>query len=294
VRASNLDAIVCIFCGQDRKRSREDVFPKWLHPLFPLLGEAEYLRRLVSPSSRDEHRRPASSVFDVIVRDICTTCNNGWMSQLEQQVKPILMPMLLDQSRTLTAPEQHTLAMWATKTALTMQGANIGGERFTPAADYHWFHDHVAPLPNAHIWLCRYGGQGNWPLSVHQWGLTMRPPGAPEPQPSDPVNGYSVVFAIGPVVFWLWGHSLTGGPLHRSALRRRPPAHLASARQRRPLARPAARSRPRPSYRNYPTEHPQASNLADLPRWLPGYPSSRTKRRVVCPSDGTQATSRRL
>jgi hypothetical protein len=204
--------MVCIFCEQDRKRSREDVFPKWLHPLFPLLGEAEYLRRLVTPSSDDEHRRPASGVFDVIVRDICTTCNNGWMSQLEQQVKPILTPMLLDQQRTLTAPEQHTLATWATKTALTMQGANIGGERFTPAADYHWFHDHRAPLPNGHIWLCRYGGEGNWPLSVHQWGLTMRPPGAPVPQRSDPVNGYSVVYAIGPVVFWLWGHSLTGGP----------------------------------------------------------------------------------
>jgi hypothetical protein len=58
------------------------------------------------------------------------------MSQLEQQMKPILTPMLLDQPRTLTSPEQHLLATWATKTALTMQGANIGGERFTPAAQY--------------------------------------------------------------------------------------------------------------------------------------------------------------
>jgi hypothetical protein len=43
--------MVCIFCGHDRKRSREDVFPKWLHPLFPPLGEGEYLRRLVTLSS---------------------------------------------------------------------------------------------------------------------------------------------------------------------------------------------------------------------------------------------------
>jgi hypothetical protein len=204
--------MVCIFCGHDRKRSREDVFPKWLHPLFPPLGEGEYLRRLVTLSSDEEHRRPASSTFDVIVRDICEPCNNGWMSQLENRVKPILAPMLLDQPRGLTADEQHLLATWATKTALTMQGANIGGKRFTPATEYRWFHDHVAPLPNAHVWLCRYGGQGNWPLSVHQWGMTVQPPGAPVPQPGDPMNGYSVVFAIGPVVFWLWGHDLTGGP----------------------------------------------------------------------------------
>jgi hypothetical protein len=58
--------MVCIFCGQDRKRSREDVFPKWLHPLFPLLGEAEFLRRLVTGTTDDEHRRPAGRTLDVI------------------------------------------------------------------------------------------------------------------------------------------------------------------------------------------------------------------------------------
>jgi hypothetical protein len=42
--------------------------------------------------------------------------------------------------------------------------------------------------------------------------MTVCPPGAPAPQPEDPINGYSIVFAIGPVVFWLWGHNLTGGP----------------------------------------------------------------------------------
>ncbi len=65
-------------------------------------------------------------------------------------------------------------------------------------------------------------------------------------------------------------------PIHRSALRRCPPTHLASTRQRQSTGRPAARSRPRLSYRSYPIEHPQVSNLADLPRWPDGYPSSRT------------------
>lgn len=107
--------------------------------------------------------------------NICTTCNNGWMSQLEEQVKPILTPMLLDQPRTLTAPEQHTVANVGDEDGPNHAGREHRRQEFTPAADYHWFHDHRAPLPNAHIWLCRYGGQGNWPLSVHQWGLTMRP-----------------------------------------------------------------------------------------------------------------------
>ena len=199
----------CIFCGKTRKRSREHVFPRWLVPLFPDLDDAEYLRRLIRQDT-DEERRHPSGPFDLVVTDICEVCNNGWMSRLEQDVQPILTPMLLDVPRTLSAPDQQTVATWATKTMLVMQGANIGGERFTPAEEYRWFCDHVAPLPNSHVWLCRYGGEGNWPLSVHQWGMTIRPADAPPPQPTDPVNGFGVVFAIGPLVFWLFGHTLRG------------------------------------------------------------------------------------
>jgi hypothetical protein len=43
-----------------------------------------------------------------------------------------------------------------------------------------------------------------------------------------------------------------------------------------PIGRPVARSKPRPSYRSYPIEHPRVSSLADSPRWLHGYPNSRT------------------
>lgn len=105
--------------------------------------------------------------------------------------------------------------------------------------------------------------------------MTMRPPGAPVPQPSDPVNGYSVVYAIGPVVFWLWGHSLTGDPY----IEARSDDATCSSGQRSAttsIGRPAGRSRPRPSYRSYPIEHPRVSSLADSPRWPHGYPSSRT------------------
>ena len=48
------------------------------------------------------------------------------------------------------------------------------------------------------------------PLSVHHWGMTVRPADAPPPRPSDPVNGFGVVFAIGPLLFWLFGHNLRG------------------------------------------------------------------------------------
>jgi len=200
----------CIFCGSDAPLTREHVFPRWLRDVFPDLGEADYLRRLVTFDRDDRHERPGRT-FDVVVRNVCADCNNGWMSALEGQAKLILAPMLQEQSRALTAVEQHLVATWATKTMLTMQGANIGGERVVPLDQYRWFFRNQTPLSISYVWLCRYGDRTRWPLSVHQWGMTVRAEGDSAPAVGDDMNGFGVVFAVGPLVFWLFGYDLPGG-----------------------------------------------------------------------------------
>jgi hypothetical protein len=201
----------CVLCGFNGKRSREHVFPQWLRALFPDLGDADYIRRLVTHATDEQHERPGKP-FDVVVRDVCATCNNGWMSGLETRAQVILTPMVSDQPRVLTAPEQFTVATWATKTMLTMQGANIRRERVASPEQYRWFGANQAPLPSSQVWLCRYDDRTRWPLSTHQWGMTLRPATEPAPQEGDPLNGFGVVYAIGPVVFWLFGADLPGDP----------------------------------------------------------------------------------
>jgi hypothetical protein len=71
------------------------------------------------------------------------------------------------------APEQHVVATWATKTMLTMQGANIGGERIVGLDRYRWFYDNRTPISVSYVWLCRYSDRTRWPLSIHQWGMTV-------------------------------------------------------------------------------------------------------------------------
>ncbi|MER3424998.1 MAG: hypothetical protein C4293_18980 [Nitrospiraceae bacterium] len=36
------------------------------------------------------------------VGNVCATCNNGWMSRLEDDLKPILTPMIIGNSISLT------------------------------------------------------------------------------------------------------------------------------------------------------------------------------------------------
>ena len=77
------------------------------------------------------------------------------MEKLETRARPILTPMLQDEPRVLTAPEQHVVATWATKTMLTMQGANIGGERVVGLDRYRWFYENQTPISVSYVWLCR-------------------------------------------------------------------------------------------------------------------------------------------
>jgi hypothetical protein len=203
----------CVFCGIDRRLSREHVFASWMEDYFPDLrsATADYIRRTVTQAEDVDHTRPGP-VFDFVTRDVCEVCNNGWMSGLEDQVRPILGPMLRDQPRVLTAPEQMTLATWATKTMLAMGGVNLGDERVVNDAQYRWFAEHRIPLPSSHVWLCRYTDRTRWPVSAHQWGMTVGPADDTTLRAGDPMNGFGVVFAVGPVAFWLFGYDLPGAP----------------------------------------------------------------------------------
>jgi hypothetical protein len=205
--------MTCIFCGSNETLTREHVFASWLRDYFPSGGQNEYLRRQIGFDSDEVHARPGPD-FDMVVRDFCSTCNNGWMSDLETSVQPILGPMLKGETRVISAPEQHVLATWAMKTMLAMQGINLGGTRFVSPEQYRWFGEHQTPLSGSYVWLAHYTEAGVTPamtenrILIHEWALTVQPPGQPSPQPDDPLNAFQVVFTIGPVVFWMVRYEL--------------------------------------------------------------------------------------
>ncbi|MCU1247281.1 MAG: hypothetical protein JWQ49_310 [Edaphobacter sp.] len=59
---------------------------------------------------------------DFKLKGVCSTCNNGWMSELEAEVKSILGPILQDLSIQLDLEDQKKLARWAFKTAIVLEG----------------------------------------------------------------------------------------------------------------------------------------------------------------------------
>ncbi len=203
----------CLFCGSSGPMSREHVLPRWLGPLFPEFREVDYIRAFQKTGDeRQDHARPGIA-FDQTVKDFCQRCNNGWMAHLETQTKPILEQLVLDQSRTITAVDQETIATWFTKTILALGPAMIGGTEFVPKETYRWFGEHQMPLSGSICWLGRYAGGEEWPISFHFCGIEFYPECEERPTVVGVTNGFHAVLAIGNLALCLFFASVPDGGL---------------------------------------------------------------------------------
>ena len=108
--------VTCIFCGQCKLASIEDVISKWV-------------RYALDPTSSVTIRAEPSGAtagaqhLVVTLRDmVCEECNTGWMHDLEEKVKPFVKPMLTNKRGVdLDATGQRDLARWAVMKALLME-----------------------------------------------------------------------------------------------------------------------------------------------------------------------------
>jgi hypothetical protein len=95
----------CIFCGRAARRSNEHVVPLWLQDWLGI-KQSEFVSRenifetqgpvfpgepLPSMSSKI-HRSHAHK--SLVYGSVCRSCNNGWMSRLEDAVRPTLFGLI--------------------------------------------------------------------------------------------------------------------------------------------------------------------------------------------------------
>jgi hypothetical protein len=183
----------CIFCGKSGP-SAEHVWPQWVSAVLRRKGSFDLRAEQVGVRQWEQR----AETIPVVTRKVCAACNSGWMSRLECAVRPVLEPMLLDQSTTLDAGAQRILALWILKTAMVLEhaGASIRPKFFRPNER----HDLMAfqAIPEAtFIWLLRvadprlaaWAAEDDLRLAVHV-----------RPQPATG-TGYASTFSAGPFAF---------------------------------------------------------------------------------------------
>jgi hypothetical protein len=120
------DHKLCIFCGQPGGNN-EHIIGKWLLndlDLYSIKTKMGFGNQ-IKTGELDEIMQP-QPLGSFVTDDICAKCNNGWMSQLESQVKPLLTPLLVDPWPTNDREflsglflKSHVISRWLLKTACT-------------------------------------------------------------------------------------------------------------------------------------------------------------------------------
>jgi hypothetical protein len=95
-------------------------------------------------------------------RCVCKACNTGWMSNLEELSKPLLVGMMKGRNRTLYLVSQRIVATWAYKTALMLGEAQMSRNdplrAVFPATHYQHVFRYAEPPQQACVQLFRYDG----------------------------------------------------------------------------------------------------------------------------------------
>ena len=119
----------CLACGPtSNPASKEHVFSKWLLKELELLDAPIALYRTLPDGSSTQVRVPIR-LDSFRLNRVCELCNNGWMSQLEDAVKPILLRLIRGEGTlaALVEEERQILAKWAGKTAI-IESYAVGAE----------------------------------------------------------------------------------------------------------------------------------------------------------------------
>ncbi len=150
----------CAFCGPTvEPMSPEDLFPSWLSRLLQGLG-ARNFRISTKPRSGAARLGGPAQRINVRLPVVCTPCNTQWMSQIENQVKPLLTQLILkpDEPKIFTDEQCTALIIWTTIKSIILDHADVaatGAAPFFTQAQRTKLRDDWLPPNRVEMWVGR-------------------------------------------------------------------------------------------------------------------------------------------
>jgi hypothetical protein len=174
-----------MFCGAGAL-TREDAWPRWLVERF------NAHERVVVEAERGGQSlgRWRQAGHHTKVKFVCAPCNNGWMSVLENEAKPLIESLLDHRTSELSARHQHTLARWAVKSAMVFEALRGNRAWFYEPTERAAVRLGAVPAGFTKVWL----GQCVDLPSIHCIGSDMSD--TPDPIAAS-AKGYVTTLAFG-------------------------------------------------------------------------------------------------
>ncbi len=147
---------LCIFCGSDKKLSREHVWARWLRNYLkpPNPESSHYIS-----GSHTEHKiipgkllRPGT-LYSQRLRIVCKQCNETWMSRLQESAKPYIVNLINGWIK-LGYEAQSALSAWSTMFTMVNEFSDPATAT-VPQGHRTYFMENLAPPPSWTIWIGR-------------------------------------------------------------------------------------------------------------------------------------------
>jgi len=130
----------CIFCGNPdaSKLTWEHLWPRWSHRQIARSmrkwNAVRGIERIEVDSvavSGVKTLKKGGDIHDMQIRCVCggdakTTCNNGWMRNLEEQARPFLKPLMEGEECRISTEEQRVIAAWISLKSMVAEYNEIG------------------------------------------------------------------------------------------------------------------------------------------------------------------------
>jgi hypothetical protein len=178
----------CIFCDSP-VNSKEDAWPLWLVRQF---GNSE--KGIVEGQrGRQVPRIWRAGKFPLRTGNVCKNCNNGWMSDLENRVKPIMERFFLHEKVSLNPSDQLTVAIWICKNAMVYETLRQKTSCFFTAQERKSFRESFHLPLHSFIWIAKVVGfAGLFCTASDLNGIVT--------ESLDQVKAYTTTMAFGPFV----------------------------------------------------------------------------------------------
>ena len=162
----------CIYCGSYKTMTREHIWADWLKAYIPRDMERHSGISATVHSDQSKNtaktKRRAGDFHAQKLRIACRSCNTGWMSRLQENTKPHLVPMLTAKSANFYRSQQTTLAAWITMFVMTADYLDADMVSITQN-ERTWFKDHQRPPADWRIWVGKY----KQPTTNRRWIHTV-------------------------------------------------------------------------------------------------------------------------
>lgn len=187
----------CIFCDLRGPQAIEDIIPDWV--VREVGGTPPFSTDFFDDvQGADPRSRSLASLglTQLKLRKVCATCNNGWMSRIENWTNPLLIRMIRGESIVLSPSQRRLIAAWCQLKCISVDalyGGRYEGIRYLPAEVARSFGQHEQPLLNS---IVRVGRFERPPQGVMlRWGRHMGNVALTKEHP--PMNLVTVTLAIG-------------------------------------------------------------------------------------------------